>query len=1465
MHSGYSNLHRQFRVLTSTELEQQQVLAMISDSPMISGISWADLLSHPRVLLLAEAGSGKTTEMREAASRLNAEGKYAFVLPLEDLDKEGVLDILTGESMRRFMAWQQDGHSIAWFFLDAVDELKLHLGTLDRALRRFSKSVDGLLGRLRVVVSSRPHDWQPVTDMATLNVHLPIVESVGDDADAADPFLGRLRRTSREERARKKKGTKTSEVLTVVMLPLGSRQIETFVRQMGDPQDAPAFLAEIERQHAETFARRPADLHELMLTWKAHGTLGTRQQQHEANVVTKLAAMPSRPDAGLLTDLQARSGAEHLALALALTRRRTIRSPEQLMAPGHNDAMLNPAVVLDTFTPDGRAALLRRGLFDPATYGRIRFHDRSVQEYLAAKRLLALRSQGMSRSALFRLLFAEMYGERVVLPSMRPITSWLALWDSDVKNEVIARAPEVLLSMGDPEALPREDRARLVIAFASAYGTGHGRGMNVPIDEVRRLATPELDESILALWKDHKRSDDVSELLLELAWQSGSAGCKEICLEAALDPLQPPYQRAIAIRALVKSGCAPEARQVAGAMLANLATWPPKVIHGVTADLFPGVLTLDELIEIGRTVPEPKSTTGGFGWQAQIICRQIEPLTTDATRLRDWLADVIWDERDPDRSVFDLASRRSYLGKALALLCERQLQTGAPRADSGLARACAVANRLVLDRDDHADELVSLRKEVGRTAQSRESAFWADVALIDVIEPEADDWHRYFNAIHHGIVPQLGMQDRTWLESALRDSQFRRAPVAVHGLIQIWLQQGRSAEELDRLRSLTQGLPALLAIVEQAVVPSKASKQLLQWEADEQRRQAEYERKERNRLDKWSEWREEVVSDPGRAFSADKLDGTLVDVYKWLDAGAADSVRAHVWDKVALVKAFDERFARAAEAAFKGYWRTLEPKLSSRRPSNERSVTPYSWMMGICGVSAEAQAKGWAVALTPAEAKLAVVLSTVELNGLAEWIVDLATAYPQITEEVLGDELDAQVAEKGLVGHVPLLQDIRYAASLIQGLLAPRVHRLLLTCTDEPNAKDEEGIGRFSHALEELVDILSETTLQQDRISLAQFCLARSASSQLESISIQWLRAGMRFDFEAGAAVLESRLRTSTRPSSERFLAAIFDRRSGVGTSTSDLAAQAKTLGRLVRAAYGAVRVSDDEPIPDGAFTPTTRNHAEDARSALFGALLRTPGPQAHSELVSMAHESLFAHMPDRLQFLVRERAADEAEFAALDETSFQAFIRSLESPAIDRDSLFEIMRSRLEDLQHDIADHDFSDRATLRTIKDETEMQRTLAMRLDQARNSAYVVTREDEVADKKKTDIRLSATRGSERAVIEVKILDKRWSVADLKHSLEHQVLGQYLRHANTRAGCFLLTYNGDRLSWRDGRSGPSYTFYSLVKMLQAEAAALELREGGRVRMAVNGLDLRDPSLVPAQRPRSPRKNADTNPGGE
>ena len=263
--------------------------------------------------------------------------------------------------------------------------------------------------------------------------------------------------------------------------------------------DAAAFLAEVARQKAWTFARRPLDLADLIATWTSEGSLGTRALQHEVNVTAKLKDGPDRPDRDVLSDAQARCGAERLALALALTRTRTIRSPEQALDIHRADGVLDAAKILPDWTEAERQALLRRAIFDPATYGRVRFHHRSVQEYLAARRLRALREKGMSTKALFRLLFAERYGVEVVFPSMRAIAAWLALWDGAVRQELTRREPEALLSLGDPETLDLAARGDLVRAFAAAYGQGGWRGLNIPIDEVRRLAYPDLAPALAIL------------------------------------------------------------------------------------------------------------------------------------------------------------------------------------------------------------------------------------------------------------------------------------------------------------------------------------------------------------------------------------------------------------------------------------------------------------------------------------------------------------------------------------------------------------------------------------------------------------------------------------------------------------------------------------------------------------------------------------------------------------------------------------------------------------------------------------------------------------------------------------------------------------------------------------------------------------------------------------------------------
>ncbi len=340
--------------MEQTELEDVELLVSLDKHGFGSTIGWSELLKHDRVILLAEAGAGKSREMKEQVKRLVGEGRFAFCVPLESLGSEPLAHLLSAPDERRFDAWKADNEAPGWFFLDAVDELKLTGGKLDLALLRFSREIDGHLGHVRVIVSCRPSDWRSSLDLATVRNRLPVPDRTGEipSRPPYDVFIEALKRDHVETpcvNRELKELPGRDGVLTVAMLPMSDRQIKVFAEQSG-VTDAAAFLTEVTRQDAWDFARRPLDLTDLIANWTNSGRLGTRAEQHEANVTAKLKDDPERPDRDVLTDIQARFGAERLALALSLTRTRTIRSPEQAPDILFADGVLEAEKILPDWT-----------------------------------------------------------------------------------------------------------------------------------------------------------------------------------------------------------------------------------------------------------------------------------------------------------------------------------------------------------------------------------------------------------------------------------------------------------------------------------------------------------------------------------------------------------------------------------------------------------------------------------------------------------------------------------------------------------------------------------------------------------------------------------------------------------------------------------------------------------------------------------------------------------------------------------------------------------------------------------------------------------------------------------------------------------------------------------------------------------------------------------------------------------
>src|SRR5208282_4735303 len=69
-------------------------------------IGWPTLREHRRVVLLAEASSGKSAEFRNQAETLRAAGSHAFFVTIEELADHGFEAALEPASVEAFEQWR---------------------------------------------------------------------------------------------------------------------------------------------------------------------------------------------------------------------------------------------------------------------------------------------------------------------------------------------------------------------------------------------------------------------------------------------------------------------------------------------------------------------------------------------------------------------------------------------------------------------------------------------------------------------------------------------------------------------------------------------------------------------------------------------------------------------------------------------------------------------------------------------------------------------------------------------------------------------------------------------------------------------------------------------------------------------------------------------------------------------------------------------------------------------------------------------------------------------------------------------------------------------------------------------------------------------------------------------------------------------------------------------------------------
>ena len=427
-----------------------------------------------------------------------------------------------------------------------------------------------------------------------------------------------------------------------------------------------------------------------------------------------------------------------------------------------------------------------------------------------------------------------------------------------------------------------------------------------------------------------------------------------------------------------------------------------------------------------------------------------------------------------------------------------------------------VASRLC-GRDNHDPSIKSLREWFSIRSDFRADLFWIELSFMTKLITEESSWGRFWNVIYHSLVGNLMPTDRAWVEPVLRDATDpSRQEVALQAWVWIWAREGANRRRLPAMRASLGPDQRLLSIFDERTQKSKESARTQRYERDSKRRQAEMDAKEDKRLKDWAKWRLKLKGAPKTHFGQGRINSTIHDLFQWLEQRGRSKSSYCVWNYHAIIEVFSPEVGELARTAFIARWRVSTPELWSERLNKERNVMPYSWVYGLCGVMAEAETPEWAKLLSSDDARLAARYATVEINGFAPFIVELARVKPTDVDALLGNELDAELTFGGSHSHLPVLQDLTHADMVLKNLLKPR---LIAFLKRQVSFEAPTGVSHWAHNLDQILTILAETANAEEVKSIGYACIVQLKKAPNGSLALTWLRGIFRFTPEEGMAL----------------------------------------------------------------------------------------------------------------------------------------------------------------------------------------------------------------------------------------------------------------------------------------------------------------------------------------------------------
>lgn len=1432
----FVELDRTFRELPKHSSENDDIDVSLLSS-VGDRLSWFNLREEYRLIILSEAGSGKTKEIRNIASTLRTQGKAAFFLRLEhiSIDFEGAFEIGTG-TYEDFQEWLKSGEE-GWLLLDSVDESRLRdSGDFKLAICKLGRQITTAMDRTHIIITSRTTAWRPKTDLANCTAHLPYT---GDTTSERNPQAeedgpeGDLQTNTKSQ-------DKAKPVFKIVTLDdLTQDQIAVFAKTKG-VKNSRAFLDAVERADAWSFASRPQDLEELIEFWIVKGQIGTRLKLMQTSIARRLKERDqTRDEARPLAGERALQGVRLLAAATTLTKIQTIRVPDG----AENSKGIATQDVLPAWDAKEQVTLLSRPIFDEAIYGAVRFHHRSVREYLTAEWFNELLKRETSRRNIEGLFFCNQYGLDIVVPTLRPILPWLAILDEKIGKRVRKIAPEILLEGGDPSQLLLSIRCDILrnVCKQMADGTiGQSLGGYAG---VQRFANPDLTDEVRALIQQYADNAEVTVFLLRMVWFGQLAGALPAAMNIALTPTAERYTRIEAFRAIKAIGATEEQEYVRQSFLAETTELKREWLAELLQDIQPTEQTLIWLLAcLEKTEPKKRYTVD---YLPDAVTKLVDAadlellpqLVTDLNRLLS-LPPMI------ERRYCEVSEKFQWLIVPASKAVERLILAHHPASLE--PDALAILHKFLVVREDGSSDLYKVKAEfstlVPEWQELNRALFWFGVqkAREVVDKKQGERLIAFWQSSISGSFWRFKTDDFEYVAEAIsRQTLLDNKLVALSLALNLYSSANRPRAWLVKLKKLgavNDELSECLSASLNSPTQNEDLRRLRQQEAQWKRRnEAERKKQEQYHVD-WKKYFNDNLDKDRTALR--EQPGIITSSLHYLfnqtrnTKNTTNRWTAYNWKT--LIPEYGEEVAHFYRDGTVSFWRHHDPKLRSEGTPLDH--TPRAVIIGLTGLEIESnETKDWTRTLNPTEVELACKYASFELNGFPTWFPKLFEMHPQIVGNFLMQEIQYELAiETPETETHYVLSDVSSAGQWAWNQIAPSVYEILKT--QEPQNLSN---------LDKLLKILQGSTFPDDLI--AELALQKCHALEMLDHLARWFAVWTGIAPEEAISALQAQIERIPNPQRQTTFAMIFvthllGTRSNAGATARSKFKTPKCLKSLYLLMHEYIRSQEDiNRIETGVYSPELRDDAQDARYGLLNLLTYIPGKESFVALMDIAKVHPAEEMRPWIMLQAKTKAEQDGDIESWSPSQVKDFHESMERTPSNHRELSELAVLRLLDLKDDLEHGDSSVANILKAVTQETEMRKYLGSVLREKAFGRYSIPQEEELADAKRPDLRFHGMDFDGPVPAELKLADNKWwSGSKLFERLENQLCGDYLRDNRSNRGIFLLVYRGEKTYWELPDSKKHVDFSGLVVALQNHWQQISAKFPNVEEITVIGIDL-------------------------